>query len=210
MSRSAAARLFRSPLLLLVVPLVIAGFQITRAVVKELPPLPQVYETIPEFELVDQRGVAFGSDQLRGRVWIANFIFTRCPTVCPLFTERMAKLQDRIRNAAPAIHLVSISVDPEWDNPERLAAYAGKHRISERMWTFVTGDYETIRRVVRDSMKMSMEHEGMIGDVPDIIHGTHFVLVDQELRVRGFYDSEDEARIDQMMRDVHTLLNRRD
>ena len=203
-------RLFGRPLFWLTIIFLVAGFQIVRAVVIGLPPLPEVYGELPAFELTDQMGRRFGSRELEGRVWIANFIFTRCPTVCPVFTEKMSKLQHRVKNATPALHLVSFSVDPEHDTPEVLFAYARKHKASERMWSFLTGAPETVRATVRDGLKIAWEDQGIIGDVPDILHGTHFVLVDQRARIRGYYDSDDAAAVDRMLRDAGSLLNRRE
>jgi protein SCO1/2 len=204
-----AARLAARPLFWALVVLAISGFQIVRAVSAELPALPPVLGTLPAFELTDQRGKPFGSAQLRHRVWIANFIFTRCPTVCPVFTQKMAKVQDRVKNVAAGLHLVSFSVDPDHDTPEVLAAYAKQHRASPRMWSWLTGAPEAVRATVRDGLKIAMERQGTPdADVPDILHGTHFVLVDQQLRIRGYYDSNDPEAVDRMMKDVNTLVNR--
>jgi protein SCO1/2 len=188
----------------------LAGFQIVRAVTAELPPMPPTLGEVPAFGLVDQHARPFGSAELRGRVWIANFIFTRCPTVCPVFTEKMARLQDRVKHATPALHLVSFSVDPDHDTPAVLFEYARKHRASPRMWSFLTGAPEDVRKTVQSGLKIAMERRGEPGDVPDILHGTHFVLIDQRLRIRGYYDSDDPSAIDAMLRDAGALLNRRE
>lgn len=185
----------------------LASFNLVRAFTAERPEPPPVLGQVPHFTLADQTGLPFGAAQLRGKVWIANFIFTRCPTVCPVFTQKMADLQRRVTPALPDVHLVSFSVDPEHDTPERLFEYAKRYRASPRMWSFLTGLPEDVRLVVRDGLKISMEQEGLVGDVPDIIHGTHFVLIDRQMRIRGYYDSDDPARIEDMLRDVKVLLN---
>ena len=147
-------------------------------------PLP-VIATLPRFELLDQRGVAFGSKDLDGRVWVASFICTRCATVCPLVTATMARVQGRTRQLFPDFHLVSFSVDPDHDTPARLAEYARAHHASPRAWTFVTGT----------------PADGMF-------HTSRLALVDREGRVRGYYDSTEEHDVDRLMRDVGWLVNR--
>ena len=176
-----------------------------RAVQHLPPPLP-VITRIPEFNFIDQQAEAFGSEQLRGKVWVANFIFTRCPTVCPLSTQKMFAVQHRARNLGEAFHIVSFSVDPEYDTPQRLADYAHAHRVSPRMWSFLTGDREALTQLAVKGLKMSVTREGA-GDLMSIGHDSHFVLVDGSGDVRGYYES-DEASLDRLMRDIGMLVNR--
>ena len=195
-------------LMLVCIALSIVGYQIVRAVTMPPYPMPPILGAVPEFRLIDQDNQPFGSDELKGSVWIVNFIFTRCPTVCPLFTSRMAKVQHRIRHAASSMHLVSFTVDPDFDTPEILKAYAKKYKSSSRLWSFVTGDSETIQTTVREGFKMSMEQKGTLdNDIPNIIHGTHFVLVDQHLNIRGYYKADDDDDTNRMIRDADALLN---
>ncbi len=171
-------------------------------------PLP-VLAQVPRFELTDQDGRPFGSRDLEGRTWVASFIFTRCPTVCPRITARMARLQGRARQLAPAFHLVSFSVDPGFDTPERLAAYARAHRASPRMWTFLTGAEDAVKEAVVSGMKIAMEREaGADGRSRGVLHGTALVLVDGRGRVRGYYDPEDDTALDRLVRDAGLLVNR--
>lgn len=186
----------------------IMSFPIIRALRIHLPPPLPVLGKVPDFSLSNQYGQPFGSKELAGKIWVANFIFTRCPTVCPLFTRKMAALQDRTRNMGPAFHLVSFSVDPEYDTPPRLLEYANHHKVSPRMWSFLTGDASTIRKTVVDGFKISMGHEGPDDDFMNIFHGTHFVLVDAQGRIRGYYASDDEERVEALIRDIGLLGNR--
>lgn len=188
----------------------VIGFSvpIARQLKKEpVPELPK-YGTLPAFSLTDQHGNPFGSRELTGKVWVANFIFTRCPTICPLVTQKMQRIQKRSRNLGEAFHLVSFSVDPEYDKPEVLAEYARKHRASPRMWRFLTGAYDAIKGTVTDGFKISMGREGKdVTDPGAVFHGTHFVLVDRDLVVRGYYDLDDEAKMDTLLRDAGLLAN---
>jgi len=210
--RPALERLFGSPLLLVAVAALIFGAVTVASLLrKSATQPPPVLGTLPPFELADQSGAAFGSEQLQGNVWIANFIFTRCPTVCPLFSQRMAGVQKQTRQLGMSLRLVSFSVDPDYDTPEVLEEYAKKFSANPYRWKFLTGAPEQVRATVRDGLKISMENQGMSGDdVPDIIHGTHFVLIDQSLRIRGYYASDDPKEVDRMVREAALLINHPD
>lgn len=186
-----------------------AAVPIVRTLLVQLPPPLPVLGTLPAFTLTDQHGQPFGTAQLQGKVWIANFIFTRCPTVCPRFTEQMATLQHRGRNLGDALHLVSFSVDPTHDTPAVLLEYAQRHRASPRRWTFLTGNPDALQRTVVDGLKISLGRNGPDGDdTLSIVHGTHFVLVDGQMRIRGYYDSSDDQATEALLRDVGLLINR--
>lgn len=182
----------------------------TLAVGRGAPALP-IHGTMPAFQLRDQDGHEVTEDALRGHVVVANFIFTRCPTVCPVFTMKMRRVQDRTTDAAEGLKLLSFSVDPEHDTPAVLAEYAKAHGADPWRWRFVTGQSpdqgsDQIRRIA-EGLMLAMDTQGAFPDgVPNIIHGEHFVLIDHELRVRGYYDSNDAKRIERMLRDARQLL----
>jgi protein SCO1/2 len=171
------------------------------------PPLP-VLATLPPFQLTDQDGRPFGSKDLEGHAWVASFIFTRCTTVCPAITGKMAQVQKRTGQLAPSFHLVSFSVDPAYDTPERLSAYARFHRASPRMWTFLTGPEEAVKEAVVSGLRVSMGREAGVEGPQGIFHGSHLVLVDGRGRVRSYYDSADEQAVDRVVRDAGQLVNR--
>ncbi len=173
------------------------------------PPLP-VLGTLPAFSLVDQDGRTTGSADLRGYVWVASFLFTRCPTICPALMTTLGRVQHRARGIEHGFRLVSFSVDPQHDTPERLAAYARQHRASPRMWRFLTGPFASVQKTVVDGLKIAMgEVEGQ-QDFASIMHGTHFVLVDQQGRIRGYYDSTGADVVDRLLIDASLLINRGD
>jgi protein SCO1/2 len=166
----------------------------------------EVYGTMPSFELRDQTGAVVTEDQLRGHVVIASFIFTRCPTVCPLLTMKMRRVQDRTEDARD-LKLLSFSVDPTHDTPEVLAAYAAGHGADPARWRFLTGDAEAIRRIATDGLMLALDVRGQLPNgAPDVVHAEHFVLLDTELRIRGYYDTSDARRIERMLRDARRLL----
>jgi protein SCO1 len=195
------------------IALVLVGFLVplaTRLVRPAPPPLP-VLSTLPAFTLTDQEGKPFGSADLSGQVWVAGFIFTRCPTICPAITATMGRIQHRARGIAQRFRLVSFSVDPQYDTPARLAAYAAQYKASPRLWHFLTGTSDGVKQTVVDGLKIAM------GDAPQgeqdfasIMHGTHFVLVDQGGRIRGYYDSSSPDVVDRVLGDAAMLINRGD
>ena len=169
-------------------------------------PLPKL-GALPDFTFTRESGAPWGMSQLKGRPFVANFIFTRCPTICPAFTRRMARIQAETQAYGPGLQLVSFSVDPTYDTPARLAEYAQRHGATPERWSFLTGDYERLKNTVVDSFKISMGRESLDeADVMGIFHGNHFVLVDATGEIRGYYDSADDEAFARLLRDLPQLL----
>lgn len=163
---------------------------------------------LPAFALTDHRGERFGLEQLRGRVWIADFIFTSCPTVCPKLTQRMKELQERGRPLGDALHLVSFTVDPETDTPKVLADYAAAQGLSLDNWTFLTGPLGEVESTVVSGFKIAMGKTEASPGIFSIFHGERFVLVDREGVIRGYYEASDEG-LDAILRDAERLVGAR-
>jgi protein SCO1 len=159
--------------------------------------LPVLYPA-PDFALLDQDANPVTESQFLGHPWIADFIFTTCTSLCPTMSAHMADLQDRL----PAdVKLVSFSVDPIHDTPAALKAYAEKYHADTRRWIFLTGDEKTQGRVVR---AMKLGFSPAVGDTP-IQHDEHFVLIDAQGKIRGFYDSFVPQRMEDLVRDAAAL-----
>ncbi|MFY2560447.1 SCO family protein [Corallococcus terminator] len=169
-------------------------------------PLPQL-GALPDFTFTRHDGQPFGSAQLRGHPFIANFIFTRCPTVCPAFTRKMVQVQASTDSFGTNLQLVSFSVDPKYDTPERLTEYGQLHGANFARWSFLTGDYDVLKETIVQGFKVSMGREpgSAEDDLLSIFHGTHFVLVDSRGEIRGYYDSADSESTDRLLRDVKRL-----
>jgi len=170
---------------------------------EELP----VLSTVPAFSFVDQSGAPFASSSLQGQVWVANFIFTRCPNICPKFTAKMGALQDKSATVVPALKLVSFTVDPEHDTPEVLKAYGEKHRADFSRWSFLRGERPELEKVIRDGMLQPMER-GDETDLNTVVHGSYFALVDAAGRVRGVYRFSEPGSVDEVLRDAQLLLRK--
>jgi len=164
------------------------------------PTLPDL-GTVPSFSLHDDAGASVTADALRGHVWIANFIFTRCPDVCPALSARMKTLQD-VDAAADPVTLVSFTVDPAHDTPEVLRDYA--RRVGAKPgWTFLTGPRADVAALLRDGFKVAFADDGP-PDQP-ITHSDRFVLVDRQLRIRGYYHGSDADDVARLRRDATAL-----
>lgn len=157
-----------------------------------------VLAQLPDFRLTERNGQQLGLADLRGTVWIADFIFTRCPGPCPRMSSRMAALQRDLRSE-DALRLVSISVDPEFDTTEVLARYADRYDADAGRWFFLTGDKTAIHQLAKSGF--------LVGGVDDVtLHTTRFVLVDRQGRVRGYYSSSDEEDLRKLGTDARGLL----
>lgn len=157
-----------------------------------------VLAQLPDFRLIERNGQPLGLADLRGKVWIADFIFTRCPGPCPRMSSLMAALQRDLRSEE-ALRLVSISVDPEFDTPEVLAKYADRYEADEARWFFLTGDKTAIHQLAKSGF--------LVGGMDDVtLHTTRFVLIDRQGRVRGYYSSSDEEDLRKLGTDARVLL----
>ena len=162
------------------------------------------------FTLTDERSQPFSEAALRGHVTIVSFLFTRCDTICPVTTMKMARLQDKTFDVGAAVKLASFSVDPAYDTPARLAAYAQRYQADPARWRFVTGPVEPMRRLVEGPFMNSMMNEGLTpSGAPAISHSGYFLLVDGNGHLRGAYDSNEIQRLDEMIRDARYLARTR-
>lgn len=161
------------------------------------------------FSLTDRLGQPFDSQSLKGKVTVFCFFFTRCPTVCPQVLAQTAELQKKLR-ASPQwddVRLVSITVDPEYDTPSVLDERAKLWEADDTHWLFLTGSKQEIWSLTsaRDGFQLAVG-EAKPGEKMSIAHSSRFVLVDQQQQVVGYYDALDEAKREDLMRDLLKLL----
>jgi len=172
---------------------------------KQAEPLPKLGQ-VGAFSLVNQNAAAVSAETLRGKVWVAAFFFTRCPSICPRITRRMRALQVAAGKKAPALSLVSFSVDPENDTPPVLLAYAQRFDADSKNWFFLTGDLDVVKRTVVDGFKLALDGKpDPAAENGGIIHGSHLVLVDRTLAIRGYYRSDDDEDMTRILEDAARL-----
>jgi protein SCO1 len=155
--------------------------------------------TVPTFELTDQNSQRFGSPQLLGKIWIADFVYSTCPGPCPMISSRMGELQKPLRDTD--VKLVSFSVDPRHDTPAVLREYAAKLNAQPGRWYFLTGDKDTIYRLSRDGFKLAATE----GEAAEPIHSTRMVLVDRRGTIRGYYNATDADAVTRLLADTTHL-----
>jgi protein SCO1/2 len=190
---------------LILIPLVTAGllFWLRQAQVHQLKNRNiSSYGTLPSFELVNQDAQPFGSAQLAGKIWIADFIFTTCPGPCPIISTRMSELQKPLQKTD--IHFVSFTVDPEKDTPEVLRAYAEKLHAQPSRWDFLTGSRDAIYALMRDGFKLAVLDGSDEEGAP--IHSTRVALVDRHGVIRGYYDALAPDAVTKLLADANHLF----
>lgn len=172
-----------------------AGYSLNK--VLNRPPLP-VLGQITNFKLIDLNGNTFSLKNLEGKVWIADFFFTTCSDICPLMTKNMRSLHESFK-LEHKVKLVSITVNPEQDGPEVLKKYADSIKVKNDKWYFLTGERETIRKLLVNDFKL--------GDVSEpIFHSSYFALVDGDGLIRGYYDGTNDKEIAKLFKDTASLL----
>ena len=171
-------------------------------------PLPR-FGLVPVFSFTDQHGKPFGLNDLRGKVWVADTIFTRCNAICPTLTGGMKQIQSALARkprAAEEIRLVSISIDGGYDTPQVLTDYARGFSADPERWLFLTGSPTDVWPFVQDGLKLPVE-EGPPGDTRDILHSGKLLLIDRAGVIRGYYDGLSEAGRIELLVDLAKLLD---
>ncbi len=159
------------------------------------------YHTISDFKLINQNGDTVTQNNYKGKIYVADFFFTTCQTICPKMTDNMAKIQEAIKND-PDVMLLSHTVTPTIDSVLQLKKYALQKGVIDSKWNLVTGDKKQIYDLARKSYLVAK-------DVPyspnDLVHTENFVLVDKKKRIRGFYDGTNPDEIEKLLHDLKVL-----
>ena len=160
------------------------------------------YHKIANFALVNQNGDTITQKQFQDKIYIADFFFTTCQTICPVMTDHMAAIQKEIMNDAEVM-LVSHSVTPEIDTVAQLKRYALKKGVNDKKWHLLTGDKKQIYQLARKSY-LAVKDQGDGGPF-DMIHTENFMLIDKKRQIRGFYDGTKLDEIDRLLDDIEIL-----
>ena len=154
--------------------------------------------SIPQFEFIDSDGNTVTLDNLKGKVWVADFIFTTCTMACPMMTGNMNLVHKKFKKNDD-VRLVSISVYPEYDTPDVLKEYASQYDADTEKWLFLTGDESSVKNIIKDGFK--------IGDFEEIIfHSEKFALVDKNGTIRAYYNGMKSEDMKQLKKDISALL----
>ena len=160
------------------------------------------YHTIGDFSLINQNGKTITQDTYKDKIYVSDFFFTTCQTICPIMTDHMYLIQKEIVNDDDVM-LLSHSVTPKIDSVAQLRKYANENGVIDRKWNLITGDKKQIYELARKSY-LAVKTNGN-GDQYDMIHTENFLLIDKKRRVRGFYDGTKTEDIERLLEDIKTL-----
>ena len=160
--------------------------------------------TVANFSLTNQNGINITNKDYENKIYVVDFFFTSCPTICPIMTNNMAKIQDEFINNED-IMLLSMSVTPEIDNVEVLKEYAIEKGVIDSKWNITTGPKKHIYELARKSYFAVVEQGD--GGLQDFIHTPNFILVDTKKQIRGIYDGTVENEISRLVKDINVLVN---
>ena len=169
-----------------------------------------IYYTIPKFYgFKDQDGNGFSFDKVKGKVFVAEFFFSRCKSICPLMTSQMARVQDEIKRNGwqGSVELLSHTVDPMYDQPEILKSYAKTHGADFSIWTFVNAD---------SAVYALAQHGYLLSAFPSVdadggfFHTDQLTLVDKDFHIRGYYDGTSTKSVDELIKDLSVLMAEED
>ncbi|MFA5574690.1 MAG: SCO family protein [Brumimicrobium sp.] len=162
---------------------------------------------IGEFSFLNQNGKEVTLDDVKGNVFVAEYFFTTCRSICPIMNQEMRRVQERFKGN-DEVKILSFTVDPEVDDVPTMKAYAEDHEAIDGQWEFLTGDKEELYSLARKSFFVLKPAEAQnLGDAgSDFIHTNNFVLVDKKLRIRGYYDGTNTEEVNTLMDDIDVLL----
>lgn len=163
--------------------------------------------TIGEFSLLNQDSITVTQSDVKGKIHVAEYFFTHCGSICPVMNQQMQRVHRKFKSNKD-VKILSFTVDPENDTVARMKWYANKHNATGKNWHFLTGSKEELYQLARTSYFTLKPAEARnLGDAgSDFIHTNNFVLIDRELRIRGYYDGTNQAEVTKMMHDMEILL----
>ncbi|RMA65884.1 SCO family protein [Ulvibacter antarcticus] len=159
------------------------------------------YHVIADFALQNQNGKTITQKDYNNKIYVADFFFTTCQTICPVMTDHMLEIQEKLKNDTDIL-LLSHTVTPEIDSVAQLKKYAIEKGVNDAKWNLVTGDKKEIYTLARKSYLAAKDNPY---EENDLIHTENFVLVDTQKRIRGFYDGTDPEAIEQLLHDIEVL-----
>lgn len=162
-----------------------------------------IYHVVPEFSYLNQDSVMIDSKMLKDKIWVADFFFSHCPSICPPMTSNMKRLNHNTKDLASKVQFLSFSIDPERDHPTRLREYMGLYGIEADNWYFFTGNEEATHLLAKEFFNGAERDEDADGGFG---HTSYFAIVDTDGHVRGIYDGTDADQVDKLESDLRKLL----
>jgi protein SCO1/2 len=162
-----------------------------------------VYQTIPAFSFLNQDSVYISNDQFKGKVYVADFFFTSCTTICPTMHRNMKTIFDQFKDN-PDVMYLSHTIDFKYDKPSVLKKYAQKLGVDNGKWQFVWGTKDSVYKIAEKNYLVAVIEDSTAKD--GYIHQGWLVLIDKEKRIRGAYDGTDTKQVAQLMKDIPVLL----
>lgn len=162
------------------------------------------YHTISPFSVINHNGETITEQYYENTVYVADFFFTTCPSICPIMTKNMYALQQKL-SPYPGVKLLSFSVTPEIDSVAQLKGYAIENKLDDKRWNLVTGNKKEIYELARKSYLVVKDNGD--GGPHDMIHTENFVLIDAKKRIRGYYDGTELSSIESIINDINILAN---
>lgn len=183
------------------------AYPIAKSINRVLPADLPVYSTVPDFRFTDENGKSYGTNELKGKVYVANFLFTSCTTACPILLKKIQTVQHRMRGVIDRAAIVSFTVDPETDTSEVLFAKAREVKANPVVWRFLSASIADTKKLLVDGFKVPVGDKVIANSVMDVAHSNKLVLVDQEGKIRGYYSADKD--IDKLMIDLGLLINKK-
>ena len=166
-----------------------------------------VNHSIPDFKFVNQDGDTITQDYFKGKIYITDFFFTSCPTICPVMKTQMLRIYEKFKDN-PELGILSHTIDPRHDSVSVLKAYKEKLGINTAQWQFVTGEQEKIYEIAQKSYMVSAMEDKAAVDEGGFVHSGAFVLVDKNRNIRGVYDGTKEIEVNKLIKDIELLLKK--
>lgn len=160
--------------------------------------------TVPSFQFKNQFGKDFSSQSLNGKIVVADFFFTTCPGICPKMTTQLSRVQEAFKENTD-FRIVSFTVDPERDSVEALKRYADEFKADPTVWTFLTGNKDSIYTIAQKGFFVSALKDTSQA-LPDFIHSDKLILIDKRGWIRGYYNGTDRKDVDRLIREIQVLV----
>lgn len=166
-----------------------------------------IYHSIPDFSFINQDADTLSQNNFKNKIYVTDFFFTTCPTICPLMKTQMLRIYEKFKDN-PEFGILSHTIDPNHDSVEVLKKYRDRLGIKWNTWQFVTGDQKEIYKIAQDSYMVSAMEDSTAVNEGGFVHSGAFVLVDKEKHVRGVYDGTKEMEVSKLIKDIELLLKK--